>query len=300
MKPMIVTTWVLAAVLALGFAAPPAQAASSKDADVARLSAQLEQLDADPVLGQYASAQRILARNAVADLQNSGRSGREHALFMAEQRVALARAAARADADRTKLDQLQREHDQIMLEASQADAARAQAELARQRLQYEAAVQQAQMLQEQGAQSAQQAQQAQAEAAQARKLAAAQARAATLARREARLAEAATQALQGGSAGGTTTGGGGAASLHLSSASFDSDSDNLTASGRRRVADFARAHGGQRIVIEPRGSSDSRVLAGRRAVAVEAALEAAGAGQVSIRSVGRASKGAEVEIRAER
>jgi len=294
MKRAFVTALAVAA-FALGLAATPAHAAK-QDADVARLSAQLEQLDADPVLGQYALAQRTLARNAIADLQNAGRSGREHALFMAEQRVALAQASAKVDADRGKLDQLQREHDQIQLQASQADAARAQAELARQRLQYEAAVQQTQMLQEQGAQSAQQAQQAQAEAAQARKLAAAQARAATLARKEARLAEAATQALQGSSAPAS---GGGAASMRLSAASFESGSDNLTASGRRRVADFARAHANQRIVIEPRGASDARVLAGRRAVAVEAALAAAGAGQVSIRSVGHASKGATVEVRAE-
>lgn len=288
-------TAVVAASFALGFAATPAHAAK-QDADVARLSAQLEQLDADPVLGQYALAQRTLARNAIGDLQNAGRSEREHALFMAEQRVALAQASAKVDADRGKLDQLQREHDQIQLEASQADAARAQAELARQRLQYEAAVQQTQLLQAQGAQSAQQAQQAQAEAAQARKLAAAQSRAATLARKEARLAEAATQALQGSSAPAS---GGGAARMHLSAASFESGSDNLTASGRRRVADFARAHANQRIVIEPRGASDARVLAGRRAVAVEAALAAAGAGQVSIRSVGHATKGADVEVRAE-
>lgn len=284
------------AAFALGFAATPAYAASKTDADVARLSAQLEQLDGDPVLGQYALAQRTLARNAIGDLQNAGRSEREHALFMAEQRVALAQASAKADADRGKLDQLQREHDQIQLQASQADAARAQAELARQRLQYEAAVQQTQMLQEQGAQSAQQAQQAQAEAAQARKLAAAQARAATLARKEARLAEAATQALQGSSAPVSR---GSTASMRLSAASFESGSDNLTASGRRRVADFARAHANQRIVIEPSGASDARVLAGRRAVAVEAALAAAGAGQVSIRAVGHASKGAAVEVRAE-
>ncbi|HJR10912.1 MAG TPA: hypothetical protein VJ823_05815, partial [Rhodanobacteraceae bacterium] len=63
--------------------------------------------------------------------------------------------------------------------------------------------------------------------------------------------------------------------------------------------DFARAHANQRIVIEPRGSSDARVLAGRRAVAVEAALASAGAGQVSIRAVGRATKGADVEVRTE-
>jgi hypothetical protein len=297
MKRAFFTAFAVAA-FALGFAATPAHAAK-QDADVARLSAQLEQLDADPVLGQYALAQRTLARNAIGDLQNAGRSERAHALFMAEQRVALAQASAKVDADRAKLDQLQREHDQIQLEASQADAARAQAELARQRLQYEAAVQQAQILQAQGAQSAQQAQQAQAEAMQAKKLAAAQARAAALARKEARLAEAATQALQGSSNGASTSSGGRPASMHLSAASFESGSDNLTASGRRRVADFARAHANQRIVIEPRGSSDSRVLAGRRAVAVEAALSAAGAGQVSIRSVGHASKGAEVELRAE-
>lgn len=289
----------LAAVVAVG-CLPLPSAAASKDADVARLSAQLEQLDTNPALSPYATAQRTLARDAIAELQNTGHSGRDHALFMAEQRVALARAAAQVDADRTRLDQLQRDHDRIMLEASQADAARAQAELARQRLQYEAAVQQSQMLQEQGAQATQQAQQAQAEAAQAKKLAAAQSRAAALARKEANLAVAATKALQGGDAGGSSASGGGStASLRLSGASFAAGSDNLSEAGRRRVADFARAHSGQRIVIEPRASSDARVLAGRRAVAVEAALEAAGAGQVSIRSVGHASSGAEVSLRAE-
>ena len=48
-------------------------------------------------------------------------------------RVALAQASATAEADRAKLDQLRQEHDQIMLQASQADAAVARAELARQR-----------------------------------------------------------------------------------------------------------------------------------------------------------------------
>jgi hypothetical protein len=294
MMRVTLATCLFAVVLAAGLVAAPVHAATNKDADVARLSAQLEQLDTDPVLGQYATAQRTLARNAIADLRNAGHGGREHALFMAEQRVALAHAAAEVDADRAKLDQLQREHDQIMLEASQADAATARAELARQRLQYEAAVQQAQMLQAQGAQAAQQAQQAQAEAAQAKKLAAAQARAAALARKEARLAEAATQ-----TSGSGASASGAHASLHLSATAFESGTDNLTASGRRRVADFARAHSKQSIVIEPRGSSTERVLAGRRAVAVEAALEAAGAGQVSIRPVGHVAKGAEIELRAQ-
>jgi hypothetical protein len=288
---------ILTGLLAVACAMPAAHAASKPDADVARLSGQLEQLGADPVLGQYAIAQRTLARDAIAALQGAGRREREHALFMAEQRVTLARVAAEVDADRARLDQLQREHDRIMLEASQADAAATRAQLARQRLQYEAAVQQAQMLQEQGAQAAQQAEQAQAEAAQAKKLAAAQAHSAALARKEARLAEAAAKALQGG--GDTQTGSGHAASLHLSPAAFSGKSDNLIASARRRIADFARAHANQRLVVEPRGASDARVLAGRRAVAVEAALEAAGAGQVSIRPVGHAARSAEVDIRVE-
>lgn len=286
-----------ALLAALVIAAPSAQAAKP-DPDAVRLSAQIEKLGADPVLGQYALAQRTLARNAITDLQNAGYRSREHARFIAEQRVALAEASAKVDADRATLDQLQREHDRIMLEASQADAAAARAELARQRLQYQAAVEQTQMAQAQGAQAAQQAQQAQAEAAQAKKLAAAQARAAKLARKEATLAEAATRALQGGSSA-PAGGGGHAASLHLSASSFGQASDNLTSSGHRRVADFARAHASQRITIEPRGSRDERVLAGRRAVAVEAALEAAGAGSVSIRPVTHAAKGAEVELQAQ-
>jgi len=169
--------------------------------------------------------------------------------------------------------------------------------LARQRLQYEAAVQQAQMLQEQGAQATQQAEQAQAEAEQARKLAAAQSRAAALARKEARLAEAATKALQGG--GSTQSNGARTGSLQLSSASFSGDSNDLTAAGRRRVADFARAHPNQRIVVEPRASSSERVLAGRRAVAVQAALVAAGAEKVTVWKVASATSGTEIEVRAQ-
>lgn len=301
MTRSLVATAAFAALLAFGMAAQPARAASSTDADVARLSSQLEQLDSDPTLGQYASAQRTLARNAIAALQNASRGDRPHALFMAEQRVELAQASARVDADRAKLDKLQRRHDQIMLEASQAEAATTRAELARQRLQYEAAVQQAQALQEQGAQATQQAQAAQAEAAQAKRLAAAQGRAAALARKEARLAEAATQALQApASTGGSAkAGASGAGSLHLSAASFASGTDNLTASGRRRVADFARAHSGRKLIVEPRAASDSRVLAGRRAVAVEAALEAAGAGNVTVWAVSNAASGAAVEVRTE-
>jgi hypothetical protein len=117
-----------------------------------------------------------------------------------------------------------------------------------------------------------------------------------LARKEARLAEAAAKALQGSDAA-SGTGTGGSARLQLSAASFASGSDDLTASARRRVADFARAHSGQRIVVEPRAPGTERVLAGRRAVAVQAALIAAGAKQVTVWKVEHAAQGTEVEIR---
>jgi hypothetical protein len=287
-------------LLAAGFAPVSAQAATKQVPEAEQLSAQLAKLSSDPVLGQYATGQRTLARMAISKLQNAGRGERAHALFMAKQRVALARAAAEVGADRAKLTKLENRHDQIMLEASQADAAAARAALARQRLQYQAAVVQAQMLQEQGAQSAQQVQHAQAEAAQAKKLAAAQARAARLARKEAKLASAATKALQTSHNTSSGSSSGHSNSLELASAAFEQGSDNLTGTARHHVADFARAHAKQKIVVEPRGSSDARVLAGRRAVSVEAALEAAGAGRVSIQPVAKAKQGAEVEIRVQK
>src|SRR5579885_3249456 len=236
------TTVVL--LLALALVSPLSARAAQTDADVQRLSAQLDQLSADPVLGNLALGEQARARDAIAALRDSGRRERPHYLFMAEQRVALALAAAQAEADQRQLDQLQRERDHIMLEASQAEAAAARAELAKQRLQYQAAVEQAQMLQQQRAAYSQQTQQAQAEAEQARKLAAAQARAAALARKEAELAEQATRALRGDSG---SCSGGGSARLTLSDSACQAGSDTLTASRARRLADFAQAHAGQSI-----------------------------------------------------
>ncbi len=188
---------VLAAAMTVAIAAPHASA-STANPEVAHLTAELSKLSHNPVLGTYATGEQTLAHNAIAALENSGRRDRAHALFMAKQRVALAEVAAQVDADRAKLNQLQREQIQLMLETTQADAAIARAKLVRQRLRYEAAIQQAAALQEEDAQMSQRAKQAQMEATQAKRLAAAQARAAALARREARLAEDAARLLRPG------------------------------------------------------------------------------------------------------
>lgn len=291
--------FVAVCLLAFGVGAPMLASAASTDVDADRLSAQLDQLNADPALGTLASGEQARARDAITALRDAGRRERPHYLFMAEQRVALAQAAAQAAADQNVLDQLNREHDHIMLEASQAEAAAARAELAQQRLQYQAAVEQAQMLQQQGAASAQQAQQAQAEAEQARKLAAAQAHAAALARKEASLAEAATRALRGSSSSAaSSSAGGGSGHMRLSDSSFGAGGSELSASRARRLAAFAKDHAGQSIRIVPRGATGMRVLAGRRAVAVRDALVAGGANpaDIHIRPVLSGGKGASVDV----
>ena len=288
-------------VLAFAAIAPSFASAASADVDADRLSAQLDQLNADPTLGNLALGEQARARDAVTALRDAGRRERPHYLFMAEQRVALAQAAAQSAADQNLLDQLNREHDHIMLEASQAEAAAARAELARQRLQYQAAVEQAQMLQQQGAASAQQAQQAQAEAEEARKLAAAQAHAAALARKEANLAEAATRALRGGSSGETSSpAGSGSARMHVSDGSFSAGGSELSTARASRLASFAKDHAGQSIRIVPRAAEGMRVLAGRRAVAVRDALVAGGAdpARIHIRPIATGGKGASVDVEA--
>jgi outer membrane protein OmpA-like peptidoglycan-associated protein len=271
-------------VFALAAVMPGFAGAASTDVDADRLSAQLDQLSADPTLGTLALGEQARARDAVTALRDAGRRERPHYLFMAEQRVALARAAAQAAADQDLLDQLNREHDHIMLEASQAEAAAARAELARQRAQYQAAVQQAQ--------------QAQAEAEQARKLAAAQAHAAALARKEAQLAEAATRALRGSHSSESSSSGGGAGHMHLSDSAFNAGGSDLSASREKRLKAFAKDHAGQTIRIVPRAGAGMRVLAGRRAVAVRDALVAGGADpdRIHIRSVRSADQGASVDV----
>lgn len=294
----------IAGLLAACSVAPTVAAAAPPAAAVDQLSAQLDQLNADPTLGDLALGEQARARDAVTALRDAGRRERPHYLFMAEQRVALARAAARVAANQSVLDQLSREHDHIMLEASQADAATARAELARQSLQYQAAVEQAKTLQQQGAAYSQQAQQAQEEADQAKQLAQAQAHAAALARKEADLAEAATRALRGNSDSGSSVKTAGARvtseTLHLSDNSFSAGSDALSPSRRNRVSAFAKAHAGQTIRVVPRAAQGLRVLAGRRAVAVRDALVAGGAdgSRIRIRPVASGNKGATVEVAA--
>ncbi|WP_157618157.1 hypothetical protein, partial [Rhodanobacter sp. 115] len=150
--------------------------AHKDDIDINRLNNSLNQLSSDPTLGMYAQADQALARNAIAELANASSHDRPHALYMAERRVDQAKAAAQLEDARTRLAQLSREHDQLLLQRSQIDANAAQKELEFQRMQYQMAQEETARLQQQGLEAANQADQARAEAEHARKLAAAQSR----------------------------------------------------------------------------------------------------------------------------
>jgi hypothetical protein len=184
------------ASVALALAAAGSAHARQDDIDLGRLSSSLDQLANDPSLGNYAQAEQARARDAINRLAQAGSHERAHDLYLAERRVDLAKAAAQLQDAQIKLTQLDREHDQILLDNSRRDAEMARRELERQRLQYQLAQEETARLQQQGQEYSQAADQARAEAEQAKKLAAAQSKVAKAARREATLAAQAAKAMR--------------------------------------------------------------------------------------------------------
>ena len=124
--------------------------AKNNDIDISRLNGNLDQLASDPVLGSYAQAEQARARDAINRLAQAKSRDREHDLYLAERRVDLARAAAQLQDAQAKSTQLDREHDQILLENSRNEADIAQRELERQRMQYQLAQEESARLQQQG------------------------------------------------------------------------------------------------------------------------------------------------------
>lgn len=183
-------------VAALALAVVGAAHAREDDIDITRLSGSLSQLANDPTLGHYALSEQARARDAINRLAQAGRRDRAHALYLAERRVDLAKTAAQLQDTQNKLNQLDREHDQILLANSRREADMARLQLARQRLQNQLAQEEAARLQAQGEEYSQAADQARAEAERAKKLAAAQSKVARAARREAALAAQAAKAMR--------------------------------------------------------------------------------------------------------
>lgn len=190
------------ALMLVVFAGPVA--AAKADLDYQRLRGTLDDLAADKVLGPLAPAERALAEQAVQALPEAGRKEHDHLVYIAERRVDIAYATAQAIEQERKLDQLDREHDRILLAASRRDAEQARLEAEKQRIQSMAQAEETDRLRAEaeaarvaGEQSAADADLARKQAKQTKRLADAQAKEAELARKEAQLAEAATSDLRG-------------------------------------------------------------------------------------------------------
>jgi len=288
----------VALAIACALASGVASAADKpKDPDLQRLTAELAQLDADPQLGLLGGVDRLKAHQALTELaQTTPHSdARKPALYVAQRRVMAARYAAQADLFERQLDQADREHDRILLQASRRDADRARMEAERLRMQDKARQEEAQRAaaDQQAQQQAQQEQQvslADDESDQARALAEAKAKAAALAQQEAALTAAAK-------AGGVPP----AAeprgpSLLVSAAIFLPGSasvrkDKAARAQIQAAVDFARANAGATIRIEGHtdgagGPQKSLALSQQRADALKNYLRAAGIASTRIQAVG--------------
>src|SRR5581483_7305068 len=138
--------WVALGLLAAG--AVTAAPAAKHDRDYERLRASLNELEADPVLGNLAPAERALAEQAVQALANDsgGKQMRAYRLYMAERRVDIAYAAAQAADQEHRLEALDHEHDRMLVEASRRDAEQARLEAEKQRIQSLAQAEEAERL----------------------------------------------------------------------------------------------------------------------------------------------------------
>jgi outer membrane protein OmpA-like peptidoglycan-associated protein len=271
--------------------------AAKRDLDYERLHASLNELTADPVLGTLAPAERALAEQAVQALiadTSGGKAARVYRVYIAERRVDIAYAAAQAANQENKLQQLDREHDRILLEASRREAEQARMDAEKQRIQRMVQTEESDRLRAQGEQSAQEAQAALAQAAQTQALADAQAKEAELARKEAQLAEAANADLRARLQNLHATRGAKGMQMTLDDIAFSPGQAGLRPQAKSslgKLVEFVNHDPSKPIRIE--GHADSRgkpnsnqVLSQKRADSVRAALIAAGVAASRITSVG--------------
>jgi outer membrane protein OmpA-like peptidoglycan-associated protein len=278
--------------------------AAKSDLDYERLRASLDELSADPVLGPLAPVERAQAAQALQTLAEQGgkRKLHEHLVYVAERRVNIAYASAQAIEQEHRLDQLDREHDKILLAASRRDAEQARLEAERQRIQSLAQAEESERLRAeadaaraQGEQSAQEAQTAMAQAAQTKRLADAQAKEAALSRKEAQLAEAAAADLRGTLQSLHPTRGAHGMQMTLDDIAFAPGRASLRPEARSnldKVIAFVNQDPGKSIHIEGHtdasGSANAnQLLSQKRADAVRDALIAGGVDGKRITAIGR-------------
>lgn len=145
----------------------------------------LQALDADIRLNSFAQYERLQARQAVAALATAARRDLPLVLAQATRRVEIAEQAARVEATRREIERLERERNDLLVEASRREADRARAEAERMRLQAQLQAEEAERLRAQAQQAEAALDGAQVE--QQGKVDAAREKEAALARKEAEL-----------------------------------------------------------------------------------------------------------------
>jgi len=265
----------ISAVLIAGCASTP-----KRDLQLERLQASLANLEADPAMGELAGGERAEAKQALARLAVSRGDERVNELYLAERRVEIARTVAQAELASKQSDQLDRENDRILLEATRRDAEIARLEGEKLRLQSLARAEEAQRANTDAEEARRESVLSSAEADQARRLAAAQSTEAALARREAVLAGEAADSLRMQLETMTSQRDARGEVMTLSGDAFASGSATLRAEARAnlgRVVEFVSKAGTAKVQIE--GYTDDRggdnlnqSLSQQRAEAVRAAL----------------------------
>lgn len=178
--------------------------AAKRDLEYERIEQQLNAFESDGEIGSLAPAETARVRETLAAMKLArNKDERAHWVYLAERRLDTAIATANAVQQERRLAQLERERDQILLEATRRDAEMARLESEKLRLQSLARAEEverarldAEVARAESEESAVLAEAARAEADQARRVAEAQSAEAELAKREAELAIAAADSLR--------------------------------------------------------------------------------------------------------
>jgi outer membrane protein OmpA-like peptidoglycan-associated protein len=270
--------------------------AAKPDLDYERLRDTLGQLSNDRVLGPLAPAEIALAQQSLATLAELGGNSKlhDHLVYVAERRIDIAYAAAQAVDQERRLQQLDREHDQILLAASRRDTEQARLELEKQRVQGLAQAEESDRLRAeadaaraQSEQTSQEADTARKQAAQARKLADAQGREAELARKEAQLL---------GASGTSSKSAAPVAPITLGDAAFAPGQAALRPAAQAQIARIVTAAGARHSIRveayadDGGGAKGNLALSQQRAQAVRDALVKAGIDARRVSAVGAGAK----------
>jgi len=278
-------------------------AAPKKDLALDRVRGELDNLKSNPELAGYAplavgEAERALRK---AELATGDDLYRSYLVYMADRRIQIARAMAEREQHEQMLDQLEKQHSEMLIKASQLEADQARMDAERARLLVATTTEDAQRAQEEKeralqkeAESARAAQLSAEEADQARRLAESRASEAKYARLEAELASqqisSLTRQLENLQLRQTESG----VVVTLGDVLFASGQAQLVEGGRsslEEVVDLLQTEPDKKIRVE--GHTDSRgdaeanlLLSQQRAEAVLEALVSMGVASDRITALG--------------